>query len=309
MSVYKKIKENLKSMQRVRKLHGMKPAALLYLTKIPLVKNLLRNTLVETKIFGSTMYLKVSDGGLHRRLLLAGVREKEHTQQIQTYVKPGMVGVDLGANVGYFALMEARLVGPSGKVYCIEPETGNLRLLHKNIQANGDLGQHMEVFQYLIGDHDGMEKLYLSEFGNVHSVSSARNKQGSIDVPMITLDSFMEQNELQPGDVDFIRMDIEGYEVMAFQGMKKILEAKTPFKIFMEFHPMYYQDWGWTFERLLRFLDAYGFKIRELAKVKHTNPDGTIRPHVVMQNPSIDDVLRMQQAAPGEGSQALLERS
>lgn len=283
----------MRSMKHVWKLHGFHVVVLLYLTKVPLIRRLLKNTVVKTNILGNTMYLNVVDGGLHRRLLLSGIREEEHTKQIQQNIKPGMRGIDLGANVGYFALMEASLVGDSGRVYCIEPEPKNLRLLHKNISANG-LGGIMSVSGCLVGDHNSTERLYLSEFGNVHSVSSARNTKGFVEVPMVTLDHFMDQHELRPEDIDFIRMDIEGYEVMAFQGMKKLMESKTPFKIFMEFHPMYYSEWGWTFEKLLIYLESCGFRVKDIAQGRHT-----------LQNPSIQEVLQMRY---GEGSQAYLER-
>jgi len=289
-----KILKHFKSMKGVWKLHGPNVVFLLYLDKIPGFKYLLKDVWVKTQILGSTMYLKIVDKGLHRKLLLKGIREEEHTRQIQNNVKSDMVGIDLGANVGYFALIEAMRVGHGGRIYCIEPEPGNIKLLNKNIEAN-NLENIMSVHSFLIGDHDGKEKLYLSEYGNVHSVSSVRNKKGSVDVPMITLDTFMDQNELSSEDIDFLRMDIEGYEVMAFQGMKKLMEAKTPLKIFMEFHPSFYPEWGWTFEKLLKLLESFGFKVVEIEQGKN-----------VLKNPSIEGILKMHEN--NNGSQAYLER-
>jgi FkbM family methyltransferase len=209
--------------------------------------------------------------------------------------------------VGYFALIGAKAVGPSGKVYCIEPAPDNVRLLMKNIAING-YEDRTEVFQYLVGDHNGMEKLYLSEWANVHSLSESRGGRGSVDVPMVTLDSFLENNEIDPSKVDFIRMDIEGYEVMAFQGMKKILESKHPFKIFMEFHPGYYAEWGWTFEKLLRYLYGYGFRIREIAQHRQFDEQGKARP-VILRDPSLEEVLASPVFNRHDGSQAFLERA
>ncbi|KKP77995.1 MAG: FkbM family methyltransferase [Candidatus Moranbacteria bacterium GW2011_GWF2_35_39] len=301
-----RIKKHIKSMRGAMRVSGFGAVFLIYCTKIPLIKKLVKDSLVKARVLGNTMYLKVSDGGLHRRLILRGIREEEHTRQIRDNIKPEMVGIDLGANVGYFAVMESTLVGPRGKVYCIEPEPSNVRLLMKNIFAN-NFEDRAEVFQYLIGDHNGSEKLYLSEFGNVHSVSAARNKKGSIEVEMITLDKFLEQNELRPEDVDFLRMDIEGYEVMAFQGMQNLLNSKSPFKIFMEFHPSYYPEWGWTFEKLLNYLESYGFKIVEIVRDRETDKNGK-NTRLNMKNPTIKEVMEMQKNTLADGCQALLER-
>jgi hypothetical protein len=155
-----------------------------------------------------------------------------------------------------------------------------------------------------------MSRLYLSALSNRHSLSTANRFGVSeeagkhfLEVPMIKLDTFMEQNKIQPNDVQFLRMDIEGYEVVAFQGMQKIMNAKTPFKIFMEFHPKYYGEWGWTFERLLDYLASCGFLVRGLAYERHGNA-------VALKDPTREQVLETQFSTRNNsgGSQAFLER-
>ncbi len=298
----KKIKEHFRRMQNVAKMHGLKAVFAIYLTKIPIIKDivklLFRPLLVKTKILGNVMYLDAGDLGLHRKLLLKGIREPEHTNQIMENVRPGMKGIEIGANVGYFALLAAKQVGQDGFIYCIEPEPRNLGLLLKNIKANG-FDDRIKVFQYLVGNHNGREKLYLSEFANVHSLSKNHPKSSKrfIEVPMITLDSFLKENGLKPEDIDFIRMDIEGYEVIAFQGMQELFKSARPLKIFMEFHPSYYPEWGWTFEKLLRYLDSFGFKVKEIAKKS-----------LILKEPSIEEILAMQKNTQDDGSQAFLEK-
>ncbi len=307
----RKIKHHGEEMRQVFRLNGWRAVLGIYVSKIPfaekVVTRLFGKIRIKTTILGSTMYLDIFDRGLHRRLLLKGIREEEHVNQIRNNVRPGMKGIELGANVGYFGLLEARIVGEKGMIYCIEPAPDNIKLLLKNIRANG-LGERMEVFQRLIGDHNGIEKLHLSEFANVHSLSAKQGTRGFVEVPMVTMDTFLEENNLKPVDIDFIRMDIEGYEVMAFQGMEKLFAAGTPLKIFMEFHPMYYAEWGWTLEGLLRYLYERGFKIREIAKHREYDDHGKLRP-AILRNPTLEEVLASPVFNRDEGSQAFLERS
>ena len=309
--ILKKTKEHFRNMARVFGLHGPLAVFGIYLSKVPYAEKVVRHVFggmkVKTTILGSTMYLDVFDRGLHRRLLMRGIREEEHVEQIKSGVRSGMTGIELGANIGYFGLLEARLVGETGMIYCIEPAPDNMSLLLKHTRVN-HLQDRTKTFQYLIGDHDGPEKLYLSEFSNVHSLSSKINDRGFVEVPMVTMDTFMDQNGLSPEDVDFIRMDIEGYEVKAFEGMKKLFTSSSPLMLFMEFHPMYYGEWGWSLEKLLRSLYDQGFRIREIAKHREYDEHGKLRP-VILKNPSLEEVLASSVFNGNEGSQAFLEKA
>ena len=219
--------------------------------------------LIRVKIHGSYMSLDAHDPGISTILLMQGTREPGHVEQVKNNIKPGMTGIDLGANIGYYALMEAQLVGATGKIYAIEPEPGNIDLLKKNIEGNG-FQNRFSISQYLVGDRNEIGKLQISALSNRHSVSMD-GKGEFLEVPMTTLDTFMERNGLTPENIDFLRMDIEGYEVIAFQGMSQLMSAKTPLKIFIEFHPGWYGRWGWTFERFLDYLESFDFRVRSLA--------------------------------------------
>lgn len=209
------------------------------------------------------MYLNAYDPGISTMLLTEGTREPGHVVQVRGNITPGMTGIDLGANIGYYALMEAQLIGEEGKIYAIEPAPANIDLLKRNIKANG-FEKRFVISQYLVGDRNEVGKLEISALSNRHSVS-LDGRGDFIEVPMITLDSFMERNALAAKDIDFLRMDIEGYEVIAFQGMKQLMASGTPLKIFIEFHPGWYAKWGWTFEQFLDYLESFGFKLRSLA--------------------------------------------
>ena len=78
-----------------------------------------------------------------------------------SYFGPGMIVVDVGANVGYFSLLAAELVGSSGKVYAFEPEPGNNGILQQNIEINSL--SNIQVEEMAGSDNSGVADLYLSE--------------------------------------------------------------------------------------------------------------------------------------------------
>ena len=71
------------------------------------------------------------------RLSIYGIHSKIDFEIFQKYVKKGDNVLDVGANIGYFTLMLAKLVGPTGKVFAFEPDPRNISLLKKNIETNG----------------------------------------------------------------------------------------------------------------------------------------------------------------------------
>lgn len=89
--------------------------------------------------------------------------------------------------------------------------------------------------------------------------------------------------------------------------MEKLFNKSRDLKIFMEFHPAYYKEWGWTFEKVLRYLASFGFAIREIAKDREFDQYGNLKP-IILKNPTIDQVLAMHASTQGDGAQAFLEK-
>jgi FkbM family methyltransferase len=165
--------------------------------------------------------------------------------------------VDIGANIGYYALMEARLAGPRGRVYAIEPVVQNVKMLMENIILNKY--DNIEVYQSAIGASNGTLPMYISDhpnWGSLYRSKSSAEAVDRIDVSVATLDSFMK-DKMQP---NVIRMDVEGYEYEILKGMADILRSNAPLRLFIEFHPdiMVREDAdGFIFG-----LKDYGFKLR-----------------------------------------------
>lgn len=140
------------------------------------------------------MYVDIGDmGGVISTLLSRGIYEKQTTKVFRSIVGRGMVCLDIGANVGYFTLIAAKLVGEKGKVFAFEPEPHNFDLLVKNIALNGY--DNVTPVQKAISNKNGKAKLFLNTFdGGGHTLARAAQNdkffEGSIEVEVQTLGSF-----------------------------------------------------------------------------------------------------------------------
>jgi FkbM family methyltransferase len=217
------------------------------------------NDYVTRNIQGNKMNLSLLDKGISRGLIAHGYWEPLATKILNDTVRPGDVVVDIGANMGYFALQEARLVGPAGKVFAIEPVSTNIELLRKNIEQNNFT--NIEVHQYAVGDKvDDTSSIFLSHKLNCGSMICRQNlnvidgEVKKLPVKQITLDSFL-QDRLTPV---FIRMDTEGYEYEILMGMQNLLAGKTPLKLLIELHPGYLGEE--KFDKLMRMMKGHGFR-------------------------------------------------
>lgn len=214
------------------------------------------------EIQGSKLYLDMRDKGLSRELAFEAIREPVSTKTLHSEVKEGDVIVDIGANIGFYALMEAKLVGPKGKVYAIEPVPHIMEILKYNIELNEY--SNIETFPFAIGEENHRASMYTYKDWNHSSLISPDSTRGlamadKIDVDVVTLDEFLKDKRFP----NLIRMDVEGFEYYIIRGMKNILESGSPLKLFIELHPVP------TMRALLVTLKKFGF---EATKVIYDEP-------------------------------------
>lgn len=163
--------------------------------------------------------------------------EKGTTRVFTELIKEGMNVVDIGANIGYYTLLAARKVRPDGKVYAFEPEPQNFKLLLGNLRLNGY--ENAVAIQKAVSNKAGTASLFLSPRGSTsHSLLPSRDRsKGTITIEAVTLDEFFEA-EGSPA-IQVIKMDIEGWEMEALDGMRKLIAHNSPLKMIVEFYP-----WG-----------------------------------------------------------------
>ena len=205
-------------------------------------------------VLGHRIAVFPKDPGISRELALYKVHEPLATKLLMETLKPGMNAVDIGGNIGYYAMLEARLVGPAGKVIAIEPMPENSAQLSKNVEANGY--QNIHIHKVAIGNKDGSALIYIAGKSNWHSMRPNSSSKGEIKVPVCTLDSLLVPYNLP--SVDLVRMDLEGYEVTAIEGMKRTLVKYGP-RLLVELHP--HLVGTAAIEKYLRCLGNLGYTI------------------------------------------------
>ena len=209
---------------------------------------------------GFDLWIDPNDEILSRSIVYDKIWEPETTKLIKNIIHEGNIGIDLGANIGYFTILMANLVGTSGKIISFEPEPHNFEILQKNIQQN-----HLENVipeQSAVGDTDGKIKLYLSNTNSGwHKVFPTQFidyevSEKNIDVNICSLDKVFFEKK-----IDFIKMDVEGYEWNAIKGGKHILEENQDVKLIFEFFPMALRANGVKPDSVLNYLLNIGFHI------------------------------------------------
>ena len=205
------------------------------------------------------MKLDLGTPGLSKVLYVYGTRELPDTHVVKEEVQPGMVVADIGANIGYYALMEAREVGPDGHVYAFEPDPRNLPLLKENVVLNA-LEEQVTIIPVAVADETGEKLFNLDERTNVSSFIARPDTVDTVEVPCIALHEFDHIDK-----VDMLRMDAEGYECKIIDGVLPHLEQNDrPFKVMLEVHADAYDEGEFNFIERLKKLFGLGFSTTRL---------------------------------------------
>ena len=161
--------------------------------------------------------------------------ERGTTKVFTELVKEGMNVVDIGANIGYYTLLAARRVGLHCRVYAFEPEPYNFKILTENIRLNGY--NNVIAIQKAVSNESGTAPLFLSPRGDGwHGLLSPKDySKEAIAVKTVTLDEFFE-TEGCPA-IQVVKMDIEGWEIEALDGMHRFIIRNNPLAMIVEFTP------------------------------------------------------------------------
>ena len=204
------------------------------------------------RILGMKLYLDDLDSldlAIHR------IHEPEETHILESLVKEGMSVVDIGANIGYYSVLFSRWAGPTGHVYAFEPDPDNFRVLERNISLNQS--RNITAERMAVSDSNEPIKLFISEESRGdHRSFESDESRASVEVPATTLDSYLKGKR-----VDLIKMDIQGAEAIALEGMRETLQKNPGLVIVTEYWPYGIQSSGHDpvklAERLAETFDFY----------------------------------------------------
>jgi FkbM family methyltransferase len=187
------------------------------------------------------------------RWMWAGAYEQELVSLLKRTLKPGMTVLDLGANIGYFSVIAARLVNDNGQVHAFEPMPQNVVRLQRNLEPF-----HWAVAHpYAVGNVTGEVPIHYSDTEAGWASIHEQHRQGSLPctsvVSAIRLDDWIPDNPLDR--IDFIKLDIEGSELNALLGARQTLS---------HFHPTIVAETksGWNRDEIRQLLSATGYECR-----------------------------------------------
>lgn len=219
----------------------------------PLARALRQGTVVIPA--GVAQGMRIDANGENASYAL-GTIEPLVQQVFADHIGPGAVVYDIGANIGFFTLAAASLAGPGGRVYAFEPAPATADRLAANIGLN-DLPQ-VEVLRVGVGRAAARAALVETDISQTVSLNVAEPAGGSAgtalaagDVEVVALDDLVREGRIAPPS--FVKMDIEGAEVDALDGMRALIAEHRPV-VLCEVHG--------THAAVAAFFDAHGYRVR-----------------------------------------------
>ena len=247
------------------------------------------NKALTRTIWGQKMFLDTRDISITPHILLDGFWEMWITKVFVETIKEGMTVVEIGANMGYYTLLAASIIGPSGKLYAFEGNSTVYECLLQSVAVNGFLDRVTLVNKVASGKSGKMKFHKLKQLQGATSISSREalfkfhkyaDQIETVEVETVSLDDYF--NGYNP-NIDLIKIDAEGSEALIFQGMKKLLQENPHVTIICEFTPDLISGTGENPKQFLEAITEHGFKLRII------NTDSNL------EEVSIDKLLNMHQ--------------
>ncbi len=188
---------------------------------------------------GSRMRVQTEDL-VGRVLAISGVWEPNVTAAFQRALAPGDVCLDIGAHIGYYTLLAARLVGPHGHVYAFEPSPANHRSLRTNIELNGL--RNVTTAELAVGEPERRAVLYEGASHNtgLTTLSPVLAAKNATPPPETIVDVGPVTSVVPPEDlarVRVIKIDVEWHELEVLQSLAPVFEHGHGLSVLVEFTP------------------------------------------------------------------------
>jgi len=176
---------------------------------------------------------------------------------LKDHVHRNDVVLDIGANIGFYAAIFAAIVGENGEVHCFEPDVTNYNYL-KTVSKKF---KHVFINNKAVGPHTEKLKIYTSHKLNVdHRTYKPEEYDKEVEIEAVSIDDYLStRSPREPLKIDFIKMDIQGFEMQAIKGMENTLAGNKKIKLLSEFWPYGLKQAGSSLSEYFNFLSARGF--------------------------------------------------
>ena len=229
-------------------------------------------------VYGMSLELPDHDTVIAKRLQ-SGPYEEPSVNRVMGWLRDGDVVIEGGAHCGYYTCLAARAVGPKGRVYAFEPNTENHKLLTRNVNANAP--ENVTIINAGLADRDDVLELHCDpENTGAHTFGEDRGgpPQRACVCAIDNLEHFAER-------VDFVKLDIEGFEIRALRGMKDTVARQARIAMLVEYSPASLSGAGHDPTELLDTLLDMGFNLEfaqhpgrvRTADIQRRCPTGSMR--------------------------------
>ena len=204
-------------------------------------------------------YCDSNDPGITPHLSLDGYWESWITIAMARTIRKGWKCIDIGANHGYFSVLMADAVGPSGNVLAIEPNPRLVQMLERTLSVNGFDSNTIVLQKAISNTNNQKAKLFIPRNHGINATiltQELKTDDEVIEIETITLDDLTKDWDR----VDFIKIDAEGAEELIWQGMQKVLNENKNITIVLEINCSRYAQP----KEFLQEIQANGFKLRHI---------------------------------------------
>ncbi len=227
-----------------------------------------------TTVEGLVMYVDPSDFAVGHTVARTGSYEPEVSAALRARLGPGATFVDVGANIGWFSILAASLVGPTGRVVAVEPNPDNVALLLRSAEDNGfgNIAAHCVA----LAEEPGVVALE-TDGSNGRVIPVDRPPPAPVRASyVVAAQPLDELLRLAGADhVDVMKIDVEGAEPMAVRGASHMLQRDHPVLV-SEFYPLALDSAPWgSAQGYLDLLRSLGYRLQVIG-TDGDQPDATI---------------------------------
>jgi len=225
------MKREAHALETARRLGGI------FTRRVPCTRNMLRTIYTGllpaerwADAHGEKILINAGDRGIGECLFFGREYTRLRVSAMREMVKEGDTVIDIGANIGYFTVLLARLVGKKGKVYAFEPDPRNCAYLNRTVERNGLT--NVAVIPKAVSNEAGELTLYQTACWASNAVAPCEHVS-EVTVEVTCLDEFMKDLD----HVDFVKIDTDGSEPLAIQGMSRLIGRSRNIRILAEYQP------------------------------------------------------------------------
>lgn len=238
-------------------------------------KSVVKSEEIEIPYMGIRLRAPSHDLGLVPGLI-GGYYEKAEVTIFKSLSKKAKSIIDIGGNIGLYAIISAKHMPETGKVVTFEPVPENIRFLKMNVALN-KVDHKVNIEPFAVGDSSGFITLYLSQKSIGNHSAGIKNVGSSSDkktVQKVSIDYYITEHGID--GVDILKIDTEGYDFYALLGAYEAVKKYKP-TLFLEFIPNLIKNCGSDpddFSNLLFELYKKCFVVNELSgKIREVKQD------------------------------------